>query len=707
MKRKLILVASLVLLAITAFYSNHFLTDLHYSDYTTVRDNPAIRSLLDIPRFFLDSSTASTIPSEYFYRPVVTTSLAIDYSLGKGAPFFYHFLTFVIFLAGMATVGWMFFLIFEQIIPYPWNAYLAIMGAALLGVHPAVAELMNAVSRRGDLYADLCVVAGVALYAGLPDKRRLGLYLIPPFIGILADPSALIFGPMLLAYILLIEPAPVENEPLSEDQIRSRDQTVASVEKLPSGSRPKRIRIRRRKHPFRRYVKAQLKRFTPSLAFTTAACAFELLINPFNPLGERATNYWFTQPWAAWRYFRSFFAPFYLGPASDLTVFVSYDIRAVWGLAFLIGLISLALLLAVSREWRPVVFGLWWFILGILPNAIVMQSEVEADTRMFLPFIGLALSVTWTARMLLPSGKPWRRLEAILASLVLLALGCGTFARNRVWSSEETLWHDTIQKHPASVRGLQNYAVALESRGRAADAYEYLWKAHKVDPQSAEVEAHMGSVAAALGRTDEAEEHFRHAMYLRADESICQFLYGVFLEKEKRRKDALEAYSWASSLAHTDLRPRYGMMRLYIAGAEWGNLRRAVEEAQEISRNDRETLPFAGIVRDHPDTINGLEQMVKDHPTPESHLELAEAYCMAGEYTKCLESAQKALQLRPGYVAAYIDRSAAYISLGRLDEAIDSSRKALEFDPDNKVARDNVRLWEGQKLVVGNAIMRK
>jgi len=86
---------------------------------------------------------------------------------------------------------------------------------------------------------------------------------------------------------------------------------------------------------------------------------------------------------------------------------------------------------------------------------------------------------------------------------------------------------------------------------------------------------------------------------------------------------------------------------------------------------------------------------------------LSDAYCLAGEYNKCLETAQKALALRPGNATAYINIGAAYISLGRLDDAIATMKQALEMDPANKIARANLEEWERHKLVVGNEIMRK
>jgi Flp pilus assembly protein TadD len=708
MKRKLLIAASLVLLAITASYGNFFNTGLHYGDETVVRDNPAIRTLKNIPRFFYDASTASTETDDYMFRPVTTLSLALDYSLGHGAPFFYRLSTFLIYLGGLALIGWFFFIVFERAIPHPWNPYLAIMATALIGLHPAVAELLNPTSQRGELYAALGCVGGIALYGGLPSKRGMGLYLIPPALGILAHPAGLIFGPMLLAFIVLVEPPPTYDEALTEEQVKSRDETQAALAATGTADAQKRIRIPRRKHPFRAYVKAQFKRFMPAFEFTGAAVFLQSVLNPFHVVPESMTEYWFTQPWVATRYFRSFFAPFYLGPASDLAVFTGYDTRAVIGLVFVIALVSVVLLLGISPQWRPTVFGLWWFLIGILPGAILRQQYVESDTRMFLPFIGLALSLTLVARMMLPSGEPLRRLQAIVAAGLLIALGYGTHVRNAVWNSEEALWHDTIEKHPKSVRGLQNYAMVLSSKGQQDRAMQYLFRARELNQEAWEVESHMGTVTAALNRTDEADDHFHMGISLNAAKPICHFLFAVWLETQPNREaEAIDSYVWAESLAPTDLRPRHALMRMFDKQRNWGRLRSEVEAAQPILPDDLETKRFDVILQNHPDSVKDGEQLVKDHPTPENYLSLSELYCRAGEFRKCLESAQKAIELRPGYVDAYNDAGAAYVSMGRLEEAIASVNKALQLDPDNKTAYFNKVQWERRMMEAGNAIMRK
>src|ERR1700759_1586997 len=76
--------AALALIAICAAYANHFHNSFHFDDSHTIQDNVYIRDLHNIPRFFTDATTFSSLPSNQTWRPIVSTSLAIDYHLAHG-----------------------------------------------------------------------------------------------------------------------------------------------------------------------------------------------------------------------------------------------------------------------------------------------------------------------------------------------------------------------------------------------------------------------------------------------------------------------------------------------------------------------------------------------------------------------------------------------------------------------------------------------
>src|SRR2546425_9539683 len=90
----------LLLIALVAAYANHFQNSFHFDDAHTIVTNAAIRDLRNIPVFFRDATTFSSLPSNQSYRPLVSTLLAIDYSLGHGLqPFWFHLSIFVLFFA--------------------------------------------------------------------------------------------------------------------------------------------------------------------------------------------------------------------------------------------------------------------------------------------------------------------------------------------------------------------------------------------------------------------------------------------------------------------------------------------------------------------------------------------------------------------------------------------------------------------------------
>src|SRR3982751_2165892 len=87
------LLAILIFLLLIGAYSNHFNNPFQFDDSHTIVNNNAIRSLKNIPLFFKDARTFSSLPSNQMYRPGVTTLNAIDYWIGgqpEPIPFYYH-----------------------------------------------------------------------------------------------------------------------------------------------------------------------------------------------------------------------------------------------------------------------------------------------------------------------------------------------------------------------------------------------------------------------------------------------------------------------------------------------------------------------------------------------------------------------------------------------------------------------------------------
>ncbi len=197
---------ALALLAICLAYSNSFANGFHFDDFHTVVDNPAVRSLHNVPRFFRDATTFSVLPANRTYRPIVSASLALDYALGRGyVPLWFHLATFVLFLGEVLLLDALYRLLLDKIRPSPANAWIALAGAAWFGLHPAMAETINYVIQRGDLYCTLGCVGALFVFARYPRLRRTGLYLVPLGFALLSKPPAAVFPALLLLYVFFFE----------------------------------------------------------------------------------------------------------------------------------------------------------------------------------------------------------------------------------------------------------------------------------------------------------------------------------------------------------------------------------------------------------------------------------------------------------------------------------------------------------------------
>jgi hypothetical protein len=459
--------------AVLLVYSNHFQNEFHFDDFHTVTGNSSIRSLRNIPRFFTDARTLSTLPANQSYRPVVSTSLALDYWMAGGLlPFFFHLSTFLWFSLQLVLMFRLFHGIFDLVRPDSRNVFIAFFAAALYGQHPANAETVNYVIQRGDLFCTLGVVAALLIWRRTPAP----CCVVPLLLAQLSKPPALIFPAILFAYLLLIERAPW------------RESARCCV---------------------------------PPLVVSAAMVVVHWRMTPAGFIGgaESAYAYRITQPWVALHYFFSFFLPLWLTADSDMRPFASiFELRAMLGLAFLGATVSAIVMCARRAEFRPIAFGLSWFLLALLPISMFPLAEVENDHRMFFPFVGLAMSVVWAFAI-----KIRHRWVVPFAFVLLAGYGLGTFERNSVWRTEESLWRDVTIKSPTNGRGLMNYGLTQMSKGDYQTALRYFQFASIFAPAYPLLEVNLGIANETLGRQPEAEAHFERAVALAPDDAQVQF----------------------------------------------------------------------------------------------------------------------------------------------------------------------------------------
>jgi hypothetical protein len=411
LKRHLLPVAALWTVAFLA-YANSFRGGLIFDSVGLILEDARLSAptAANLHRI-LTEDYWSTATHSGLYRPL--TKLAFLVNSGD-SPASYHWFNFLIhavnitllYLLGLALLG---------------RTELALLWAALWGLHPVLTESVTNVAGRADLLAGFAVLAGLLCHIR---GWRVALAAVAT-IGIFSKESAVV----LVAAMALYDIA-----------FRRRDwRSYISVA-----------------IPFGLFVWARSRVF-----HGMTMGAFPFTDNPIAGAGFSSGR--LTALKVIGRYLGLLLWP------AQLSCDYSYNEVALAGWGDFGALLSLAVVVAAAivalYQWRrrPLVFfcaGLFFAALAPTSNLIVPIGSIMAERFLYVPAIGFA----GCAVVLL--GKGWGRW--LLAAACLL-LAVRTYTRNNDWSDERSLWAsavvaapDSYKTHMSAAGGLPLQAAAQE-----------------------------------------------------------------------------------------------------------------------------------------------------------------------------------------------------------------------------------------------------
>ena len=142
-----------------------------YDDVHSVRDNVALRSLANIPRFFVDVELFSSLDCR-LYRPVLLTSFAVDAWIAGVAPWMFKLTNLILHSAAAG-------LIFALGRRLGFTRFAALLSGVLFAVHPLASEAVNTISGRSNVMMVVAVLAAMYAHLAAIDGRRGAAWLTP------------------------------------------------------------------------------------------------------------------------------------------------------------------------------------------------------------------------------------------------------------------------------------------------------------------------------------------------------------------------------------------------------------------------------------------------------------------------------------------------------------------------------------------------
>jgi protein O-mannosyl-transferase len=555
---------TVLIIASFAVFSNNYKHDYPLDCGHLLLENPSVRSLKNIPQYFLDGRTLSILPANIDYRPVLQITYALNYAISKYDTWSWHLvqiLLHIVCVLGLYFLCWRILREFHPDAGAMETALIPFVVGLLFAVHPTTSGVINYLSARSSLLVAAFLLPSFVLYMRPVyhgDKVKVPalaavLYALALFTKIEAIGS--------LAVYFLYDALQIA---------RQRSMTAqAGVAKYGG---------------FIKDVVAALnigtlKKLWLFVAITAVyAGCYVHAMSGYNQAARHAADmtpmsYLFTQTAAWWHYVFNWFAPVKL-IADDLAFPVFHSIFAPQVLLALSGWIVVAALLSWFYPRYAYLTFLTVSALALISptSSISPLAEMVNEHRPYLPLA--MLSIAW----LLPSGLLASRMSRAYKPAAVMA-GCGmvvlvsaffilTFQRNKVFANEESYYADIVKKAPSS-RAYLNYGLTRMQKGKYDEALKYYKMALELAPNWHIIHINMGIAYQQLGELRQAQHHFDCAVAMDAYSAFGLTYRAEFRLKQKQYALALEDLEKGLPLTREYFRVYKAMACAYAGLGQW------------------------------------------------------------------------------------------------------------------------------------------
>lgn len=574
-----------------------------YDDESTVTYNYFIRDWSNLPKLFTAQYFARS--AELTYRPVVTLSYFIDYTIWHLDPLGYH-LTNILLHAANSTL---FFVFTLQVLK---KRTTALISALFFSSYPLFSEAVNAVGFREDLLAFLFFLLAFILYLkndakNMTESGQRGyvfyyvLSLLSYGFGLFSKEMAITLPLLIILYDFIFQglslkktfsPSPL---PLPSREGRT---VISSVQegtnchsvRFPSpGGRGLRGGGSASFFAFGRSVRFSCPRsknlpYYLGYLFVTLfyiIIRFVVLYNPQEsriPYPHEGLFARFSTLISMLAYYvKMLFIPVPLNADYVVPLSLSPITIPFWLSLLLLTAIGSIALRFRYRQKHVYFFILWFFVTLIPVMNIIPLGNIMAERYLYLPGAGFCAAIACLVSNGLipqcssekttiihpplaneksekfppcPGSSSQKILIAFIFIFVFILTGNAylTLSRNRDWKDGLQLWSKTARISPNSLRAHINLGNAYLKEGFNAAALAEYKTAWSINPVDADVYNNLGVYYNTIGLLDEAIQNYQKCLTIRPTDAKAHNNVGVILTRQKKFDDAIQAFQQALSI---------------------------------------------------------------------------------------------------------------------------------------------------------------
>jgi tetratricopeptide (TPR) repeat protein len=503
----------LLTLFILAFliYGNGLFNNFVIDDINQVVADPLVHSLTTMPQLFAGGTFSDGILNLQgnYYRPIMTTTYAIIYSLFGPTPFFFHLVQLVLHIFN----AWLVYKLFRKWI----SPNFSLFGSLVFLVHPINSETVLYIANLQDTLFVFFGLSALILYtSSFTSRYKLLLTFVLLTLSLLSKETGVIFIFMLLLYQWLYN---------RKDIINSVSLTIVLG-----------------------FIYIFLKYAIAHISST---------VNTFAPITRLSFNERLLQiPAIITYYLKTFLYPKDLITVQNWIIhsatFTTFYIPLLIFIGVVIVIITAPLILLKNNKTKKKQFFYFavWFALGLFLHLQLQPLDsTVADHWFYFPVIGLLGMILILFEKIKLQKKHYQYIAVFFCFILLFVLSVRSFLRTFNFRNQYVLAKHDLSEEPNNFV-LQNIiGVELQNQGHLTDAQNHLIKATKIDPGNDMAWHNLGYLYEQMGTKTKnrelylkADKYYQKATTIGNDPTTYVNLAELRLFKEKQNYQSLNKF---------------------------------------------------------------------------------------------------------------------------------------------------------------------
>ena len=225
---------------------------------------------------------------------------------------------------------------------------------------------------------------------------------------------------------------------------------------------------------------------------------------------------------------------------------------------------------------RLIGFGILWFFITLsVESSIIPISMIIDEYRVYLPSVGLIISMVIGVLLLAKRVKAKAALLSVVFVLAAGSLSVGTYMRNELWADGVKLWEDTARKSPAKAPVQYHLGTIYQNLDMFDKAVEQYLLAIRLDSSYIDAHNNLGNVYQTLNMFDKAIGQYLLAIKLDPYYVDAYNNLGLVYCKQGRTQECTNEINAAYAIEH------YNKGKAY---AEHGPIEDGIAEFQTAIR---------------------------------------------------------------------------------------------------------------------------